>query len=823
MKKLLTFLFLLIASPAYAQFITRTDCGTFTPVQDNAAICLQITTASGRTAGHVYAWRSSAWVDVDTSGSGAPTDATYITQTANGTLSAEQALGALATGILKNTTITGVLSIATEGTDYYKPGGTDVAVADGGTGRSTLTIHGVLIGNATSGINATSAGTAGQVLTSNGASADPTFQSVAAASCPTCVTSAAALTANRIVIGSGSQGSQVLTSLGTTIQVLHGNVGGAPTWGAVALTTDVSGILPVISGGTNLATATDDNLMVGNGTTWQSRAVPHCTDTGGQHLNYDTSTNAFACGTSGGGGGGGGAFSAITTGTNTTATMTVGTGASMVPSGSGVIQASHATNPKITTGLLDTNGNPMIAFTPTASAVDGITITNAATANPATVTLAATGSDSNINLAFNPKGTGAAQFGDCSTNCATIDTAAVTGSKTFTLQNVTGTLALTSLAGGGTNQTSWTASRCVQVNSGGTALESASGACGAGAGSVTSVGWTGGIVSIATATTTPAFTIAGTSGGIPYFSSSSTWASSGALTVNLPVIGGGAGTAPTVGTRSGNTTAFVTTTGTQTSGDCVTIDTNGNHIASGAACGGGSVTGSGSAGQITYWTGASTIAGSSTLQWDDTNGTMGINVTPSSTRQLTVKGDATNASGAILVTNSAATIEGLINANSPDAIVQLGSLTNHPLVFYSNSVERFRINAAGTVTFPTGGLVLDKQMSINSTADAFTIFTLKGVSGTSDDGNMTFHSANDSVKAILSASQGNSEITFGATTNHPVKFYSNNTLRSTISAAGQILHEALKTTGSAGSKNVVCVDTSTGQLYASSTGTDCSN
>lgn len=112
----------------------------------------------------------------------------------------------------------------------------------------------------------------------------------------------------------------------------------------------------------------------------------------------------------------------------------------------------------------------------------------------------------------------------------------------------------------------------------------------AGAGTVTNVTWTGGIVSIATSTTTPAFTIAGTSGGIPYFNSASTWASSGALTANLPVIGGGAGVAPSVGTRSGNTTAFVTTTGAQTNGDCVSIDANGNHVAQGAACGTGTVT-----------------------------------------------------------------------------------------------------------------------------------------------------------------------------------------------------------------------------------------
>jgi len=54
-------------------------------------------------------------------GSGAPTDATYIVQTAHAGLSAEQALGALATGILKNTTTTGVLSIAVAGTDYLIP------------------------------------------------------------------------------------------------------------------------------------------------------------------------------------------------------------------------------------------------------------------------------------------------------------------------------------------------------------------------------------------------------------------------------------------------------------------------------------------------------------------------------------------------------------------------------------------------------------------------------------------------------------------------------------------------------------------------------
>lgn len=51
-----------------------------------------------------------------------------------------------------------------------------ITVGQGGTGATTLTAHGVLIGNTTGVINATTAGTSGQVLTSNGASSDPTFQ-----------------------------------------------------------------------------------------------------------------------------------------------------------------------------------------------------------------------------------------------------------------------------------------------------------------------------------------------------------------------------------------------------------------------------------------------------------------------------------------------------------------------------------------------------------------------------------------------------------------------------------------------------------------------
>lgn len=85
---------------------------------------------------------------------------------------------------------------------------------------------------------------------------------------------------------------------------------------------------------------------------------------------------------------------------------------------------------------------------------------------------------------------------------------------------------------------------------------------GGGSGTVTSVSFTGGLISVANPTTTPAFTVAGTSGGIPYFSSTSTWASSSLLAANSLMVGGGVGAAPsTTTTGTGVLTALGVNTG----------------------------------------------------------------------------------------------------------------------------------------------------------------------------------------------------------------------------------------------------------------------
>lgn len=95
-----------VDNPVFVPELNVNDEYTLPTVDGTAAQCMK-TDGSG-----VVTWEACA------AGGGAPTDATYITQTANGTLTNEQALSALSTGMLKVTTSTGVLSTGIAGTDY---------------------------------------------------------------------------------------------------------------------------------------------------------------------------------------------------------------------------------------------------------------------------------------------------------------------------------------------------------------------------------------------------------------------------------------------------------------------------------------------------------------------------------------------------------------------------------------------------------------------------------------------------------------------------------------------------------------------------------
>jgi len=75
--------------------------------------------------------------------------------------------------------------------------------------------------------------------------------------------STSALTQYGVVYGSTTT-AMATTAAGTSTQVLHGNASGAPTFGAVSLTADISGVLAVSNGGTGVATLS--GLAYGNAT-----------------------------------------------------------------------------------------------------------------------------------------------------------------------------------------------------------------------------------------------------------------------------------------------------------------------------------------------------------------------------------------------------------------------------------------------------------------------------------------------------------------------------------------------------------------------------
>lgn len=94
------------------------------------------------------------------------------------------------------------------------------------------------------------------------------------------------------VVGTGSyvrnnSPSLINADLGTPSAIVLTSASGMPATGIV-------GTLPTATGGTGVSSAPDDNVLVGNGSIWQSKLIPPCADVNGQHLNYD---NEWLCGT----------------------------------------------------------------------------------------------------------------------------------------------------------------------------------------------------------------------------------------------------------------------------------------------------------------------------------------------------------------------------------------------------------------------------------------------------------------------------------------------------------------------------------------------
>ena len=149
-------------------------------------------------------------------------------------------------------TLTSMSTVAATITGGTITGITDLAVADGGTGSSSLTLNSVLIGNGTSPLLAVAPSTAGNLLTSNGTSwaSSPPVAAVSSFSAgttgftPNTATSGAVTLSGTLAVANGGTG--VTTKTGTGAVVL----GTSPTLTSPTLTTPTfdSAQLPTVAG-----------------------------------------------------------------------------------------------------------------------------------------------------------------------------------------------------------------------------------------------------------------------------------------------------------------------------------------------------------------------------------------------------------------------------------------------------------------------------------------------------------------------------------------------------------------------------------------------
>ncbi len=179
------------------------------------------------------------WTSI-TGASGNPINASYWTRVPESSLTNETPMSALATALILNTTTTGV------------------PVAYAGTACTNQFIRSLdLVGAATCQTVTLSTDTTGTLLVPRGGTGltAGTSGGILAFTGTTTLASSTLLVNHAVLVGGGSGAAptSLAAGLGTTTTILHGNAAAEPTWGAVVLTTDVSGILPSANGGTGNA------------------------------------------------------------------------------------------------------------------------------------------------------------------------------------------------------------------------------------------------------------------------------------------------------------------------------------------------------------------------------------------------------------------------------------------------------------------------------------------------------------------------------------------------------------------------------------------